>query len=78
MLASPPTPSVQAWTLEAWLQSYLEPRFEFENGMLNPQAYPTRKQHRIVGRLYWEMDRWTQEYQAGSGELEVEVALASV
>ncbi len=38
-------------------------------------ASPTRRHQRIVGRLYGQMDRWTQESQAGSVEMEVDVAL---
>ncbi|MFN3689739.1 MAG: hypothetical protein ACK4UU_02305, partial [Fimbriimonadales bacterium] len=75
MLASPPTASVQAWTLEQWLHAEQEPRCEFEHGRLIPMASPTRRHQDILLTTAYEARRHALSRQLGAVLMEVDVAL---
>ncbi|MEN3002523.1 MAG: Uma2 family endonuclease [Armatimonadota bacterium] len=74
-MAQSSTVKKQHWTLEEWLATELEPRYEFENGRLVRMASPTRRHQRIVGKLFGQLDNWMSWTGLGFVEMEIDVAL---
>ncbi|GBC92202.1 hypothetical protein HRbin15_00667 [bacterium HR15] len=63
------------WTLEEWLDTELEPRYEFEHGRLVRMASPTRRHQRIVGKLFYYMDKWANVTDFGYVDMEIDLVL---
>lgn len=64
------------WTLEEWLETELEPRYEFEDGKLIPMAAPTLRHQNIVLLMGYELRRFARANQLGTVAMGVDVVLS--
>ncbi len=64
------------WTLEEWLNTELEPRYEFEDGRLVPMAAPTLRHQDIVGLTFYEMRQFCRANGLGTVAMGVDVVLS--
>ncbi|MCS7065983.1 MAG: Uma2 family endonuclease [Fimbriimonadales bacterium] len=64
------------WTLEEWLNTELEPRYEFEDGRLIPMAAPTKRHQDIVLLMGYEMRRFCRANRLGTVAMGIDVVLS--
>lgn len=64
------------WTLEEWLNTELEPLYEFEDGRLIPMAAPTKRHQDIVLLTGYEMRRFCCANRLGTVAMGVDVVLS--
>lgn len=64
------------WTLQEWLDTELEPRYEFEDGRLIPMAAPTKRHQDIVGLTFYEMRRFCRANRLGTVAMGIDGVLS--